>query len=97
VERLVTPTRPGRAAAPASPEVTHRGRAGGADLVLPAGPARVVVELEGGDEPVGPIVLEPGVLTRVRILDFPSAGHREVFVDAIAPDVRAAPPGEAWE
>jgi hypothetical protein len=75
-----------------------RGRAGDDPLALPSGPIRIVVELDP-PEVVGPLVLTPGVLTRVRVLDFPRAdagGRRRVFVDAIAPDVRAAP-REGWE
>ncbi len=60
-------------------------------IALPAGPVRITIDLDP-PEIVGPLLLPPGVETRVRILDFPSLSPpvREVFVDTIGPDVRTA-------
>ncbi len=101
VERRVT--RPGRGIAGARSEgetgieTVAEGTSGEDPVAVVPGAARVVVELGGEPLVVGPLVLADGVETRIRILEFPAADERRVWVDAVAPAVRAPPPDAGWD
>ncbi len=98
VERGVrrAPEGPGAGGQGVEEQVTiARGR-GGETVTVPSGEATVVVDLQP-PVVVGPLALQPGVETRIRVLDDPVADPpvREVFVDAQVtaplPPVSSAP------
>jgi len=64
-----------------SGEVLANGRAGSGPIEVPAGSVTVAIELEP-EESVGPIRLQPGSHTRIRVVDFfqSKPPWREVFV-----------------